>query len=430
MSSPNTAIRNIFKRLLANHALDTIRLQAEAGAPALPEGGINTHIHLPPNFCAFDNVAQAAQQAVDQKIRVAGISNYYDFGVYSEFARLTAPAGIFPLFGVEIIALIQGLVEAGIKVNDPGNPGKIYVCGKGITRFETFSAEAGRLMSGIRSSDSLRAEAIVARLAAIFEQHGLRTGLTPQVIKDRVVTRHGCPPASVHLQERHIAMAFQEAVFALVPPDRRAEILGRVFGAASKAAPDGAVKVQDEIRTYLMKAGKPAYVEETFPTFESARRLILELGGIPCYPVLADGATPICGYETPVDDLVASIRAAGLHAAEFIPLRNSPETLSAYVLAMRKAGIIVTAGTEHNTLDRVPLAPTCRGGVPIPADVQAIFREGACVVAAHQFLAWHNLAGYVDANGILHPGYRDAESRIAAFRKLGAAVIAFWSHNA
>ena len=28
------------------------------------------------------------------------------------------------------------LRDAGIKVNDPGNPGKTYLCGKGITRFD------------------------------------------------------------------------------------------------------------------------------------------------------------------------------------------------------------------------------------------------------------------------------------------------------
>jgi hypothetical protein len=28
------------------------------------------------------------------------------------------------------------LCEAGVRVNDPGNPGKTYLCGKGITRFD------------------------------------------------------------------------------------------------------------------------------------------------------------------------------------------------------------------------------------------------------------------------------------------------------
>lgn len=425
--SSQSVIREIFKPLLTWEALAALRRQANAnGAPAL-DGAVNTHMHLPPNFCAFENVAEAARLAVEQKLRVAGMSNYYDFTVYAELARAIAPARIFPIFGVEIIALVKELVEAGIKINDPGNPGKMYVCGKGITRFEFLPPEGAELMNRIRSTDSRRSDAVVARLAEVFERSGIRTGLTPAAIKGRIVARHGCPPASVYLQERHIAMAFQQALFAQVTADARPAALARLFGMPSKADPESAVQVQDEIRSHLMKAGKPAYVAETFLPFETARRLILVLGGIPCYPVLADGANPVCGYETPVESLIESMRGLGLHAAEFIPLRNSPETLAAYVRALRGAGIVVTAGTEHNTLDRVPLAPTCRRGVPIPDDIQAIFREGACVLAAHQFLSWHDLDGYVDAEGNLNKTYEDAESRISAFARLGATVISCWS---
>ncbi len=425
--SSQSFIRELFRPLLTWEALATIRKQA--GSPDAPvlDGAVNTHIHLPPNFCAFENVTDAVRLAVDQKLRVVGMSNYYDFSVYSEFTRGIAPARIFPIFGIEIITLVKELVEAGIKINDPGNPGKMYVCGKGITRFEFLPPEAADLMNRIRTTDSQRSDAVVARLADVFERNGVRTGLTPGAIKGRIVAKHGCPPASVYLQERHIAMAFQEVLFAQVPEGQRPEVLARLFGTPSKAAPDAAVKIQDEIRSHLMKAGKPAYVEETFLPFEVARRLVLALGGIPCYPVLADGANPVCGYEASVESLIASLRSLGLHAAEFIPLRNSPETLATYVRSIRKAGIVVTAGTEHNTLDRVPLAPTCRGGAPIPDDVQAIFREGACVLAAHQFRSWHDLDGYVDSEGNLNSSYEDAESRIEAFSRLGAALISCWS---
>ena len=49
----------------------------------------------------------------------------------------------------------------------------------------------------------------------------------------------------------------------------------------------------------LMKAGKPAFVEERFLSFEDAHRLIRELGGIPSYPPLADSASPICATGMP-----------------------------------------------------------------------------------------------------------------------------------
>ena len=104
-------------------------------------------------------------------------------------------------------------------------------------------------------------------------------------------------------------------------------------------------------------------------------------------------------------------------------MRNTPEALGQYVRAMRAAGLVVTAGTEHNTLDLLPIEPTCLKGVPVPDDVKDLFWEGACVVAAHQFLTLHGECGFVDAQGKPNPAYPHANARIAAFRSLGAAVI-------
>jgi hypothetical protein len=55
--------------------------------------------------------------------------------------------------------------------------------------------------------------------------------------------------------------------------------------------------------------------------------------------------------------------------------------------------------------------------------VKEIFWEGACVVAAHQFLTLHGECGFVDAQGKPNPDYPDANARIAAFKSLGEAVI-------
>src|SRR5262245_5073633 len=112
-----------------------IRSLAERGyGPTVPPR-VNAHIHLPPNFSAFESVSQAVELAAKQEIGVLGVSNYYDYDVYGEFVELAGRRGMFPLFGLEIISMQDSLRDAGIKVNDPGNPGKTYLCGKGITRF-------------------------------------------------------------------------------------------------------------------------------------------------------------------------------------------------------------------------------------------------------------------------------------------------------
>ncbi len=383
----------------------------------------NAHIHLPPNFSAFDTVAQAVGLAAEQGIQVLGVSNYYDYQVYREFADEAKRHGIFPLYGLEIITLDDDLLRQGIKINDPGNPGKFYLCGKGITHFAPMDDEACDLLAVIRQSDSERMAQMTEKMASLFAAQGLETGLTASAIKGRVARRHDSPADTVYLQERHLAQAFQEVLFERTDASERSALLEKLFGTASKTDPNEGTALQGEIRSHLMKAGKAAFAEETFVGFDHAYRLILALGGIPSYPTLADGTAPICTFETPVESLIEEIQSRGIHAAEFIPIRNTPEVLGDYVRAMRRAGLVVTAGTEHNTLDLVPIEPTCLNGAPIPEDVRAIFEEGACVVAAHQYLVLSGKPGFVDASGIPNGDYSTAEERITAFAKLGAELI-------
>jgi hypothetical protein len=361
--------------------------------------------------------------AAQQGVGVLGVSNYYDYSVYGSVAAEARRLGVFPLFGLEIIALIDELVKGGVKINDPGNPGKMYICGKGITRFEQMTAEAQRLLGTIRRNDTQRMAAMVQRMAAVFEKAGVKTRLDAGAIIDAIVRRHDVPRETVYLQERHVAQAFQEAMFALVPAGERVACMTQLFGAAPKAGAEDAVKVQNEIRSHLMKAGKPGFVEEAFVNFDQAYRLILELGGVPCYPVLVDGTSPICPFEEPVEKLIEQLKRRQIRMAEFIPIRNAPEVLSRYVKAVRGAGLVVLGGTEHNTLDLLPMEPTCVKGVPVPEDVKEIFWEGACVVAAHQFLTLHGECGFTDSSGRPNGAYGTDEQRVAAFAKLGAAVI-------
>jgi hypothetical protein len=408
-------------RLLGTPA--EIRALADRGyGPSLPPS-VNTHIHLPPNFSAFDTVEQAMSLAAEQRIGVLGISNYYDFNVYGEFVDRAQTLGIFPLFGLEIISMQALLRDAGIRVNDPGNPGKTYLCGKGITRFDTMSPEAQRLTEVIRRSDSGRMAAMVERMQSVLSSRGLDCEVDERAVVDMIARRHGAARETVYLQERHLSQAFQEALFERVPVAERMGRLPELLGAATKLTdPRDHIGLQNELRSHLMKAGKPAFVEESFLSFAEARQLVLELGGIPSYPVLADGASPMCELESDPDQLIDELRERDIHAVEWIPVRNKQSVVADYVMKMRAAGLAVTAGTEHNTLDLIPFDPACKDG-ELPPSIREVFWEGACIVAAHQFLSLHGECGYVDADGRPNPAYSSAEKRIRSMAKIGAAVI-------
>ncbi len=95
--------------------------------------------------------------------------------------------------------------------------------------------------------------------------------------------------------------------------------------------------------------------------------------------------------------------------------------VDAYVRAFRAAGIVVTAGTEHNTLDRIPLEPFGRGGAALSEEARAAFLEGTCVIAGHQAERAAGRPGFVDADG--HIDAADRAAWIARFAAIGAAVI-------
>ena len=381
----------------------------------------NSHIHLPPNFSAFETVEQAVSLAAEQNVSVLGIGNYYDFSVYQTFAALACEKGIFPSFGTEIIALETDLQQRQTRINDPGNPGKYYICGKAITRFEPFSDRAKELNTRIRDNDTLRMRQMAEKMNQVFTEHGIQTNLDDTAIIERVVKRHGCRPEMVTLQERHLAQAFQEVFFEKVPAEQRIEKLSDIFGTEPKTEAHNAVGIQNEIRSHLMKAGKVCFVPETFVNLAEAKELIAELGGIACYPVLADGSKQRCEYETPIETLLENLKANDYSMVEFIPVRNQPDILSEYVKAIRSAGIVVVSGTEHNTLDLLPIEPTCVDGQAIPNDVQAIFLEGICVLAAHQFLCAHAQPGFVERYN--NPACGEKETLIREFKNIGIAVL-------
>ncbi|HEY6057850.1 MAG TPA: hypothetical protein VIV06_07445, partial [Candidatus Limnocylindrales bacterium] len=239
-------------------------LGADGLAPAA-----NTHVHLPPNFSAFERPRQAVDLAVEEGVLVIGSSNYFDFRTYRSFAEAAHSAGLVALFGLEIITVVDDLERAGVLVNDPSNPGRMYLCGKGMTAFDPPNQRAQRLLDEMRAGSERRMAEFVDRLRVRFTAAGVHTALTADVVIDDVAARDAVPREWVVLQERHVARAFQEAIIDLVAPMDRDSVLLELGLPAGHQA-DEPVRLQNEIRSRLMKAGRPAFVPEARISFDDA----------------------------------------------------------------------------------------------------------------------------------------------------------------
>ena len=264
----------------------------------------NTHVHLPPNFSAFDDGEDAVATAAREGARVIGSSNFHDFGVYDRFAAAARAHGVAALFGLEFISVLEEEQRRGVKkINDPANPGRAYICGKGIPAPTNPSAETRQFMDIAKTSNEARTRQMVDLIGGIFSAAGLTARGRLRIRTSWPAARAQVPEAWVVLQERHVALGFQLGLFAQVPVERRAALLGKVYGKPPAAAPDDAVATQGELRSRLMKAGCSAFVEETAIPFTEGLAFVLGLDAIPVYPTLADGVIPICGFEDPVEDL-------------------------------------------------------------------------------------------------------------------------------
>lgn len=337
---------------------------------------VNCHIHLPSNFSAFSTIGQAVEMAAREGIEILGASNYYDHRIYKEFGRQCREKGITALYGIEIVCWNEDAFQKGQRINDPGNPGKMYLCGKALRKLNNPTVRAREILDQIRQSDDQRMDQMAGLLSHESSRAGLDLYITADSVKDKVAGRAGVPARAVTLQERHLAQALQELIFEHCPESGRGDFLFRLLGTPLQSVSD-ANSVQAEIRSRLMKSGKPAFVPESFVSFDIARELILELDGIVAYPTVLDGMKPVSDFESSPETLIQNLRDLAIDWVEFIPNRNTPQALSEAVDALVAAGFKVSAGTEHNTTEMIPLTPRCSNGEPLPENCEEAFYLGA-----------------------------------------------------
>ena len=330
-----------------------------------------------------------------QGVGVLGASNYYDFGVYEPFAERSTRLGFFLCSAWRWCASRKIFVRPATGSMTPANPGKTYLCGKGITQFAPMNAAAAG-PDGHGPVDRLRPHSGHDRQA---QPHicaaGVETSVTEGSIKAAVVSRYGVPADSCTCKNATWLKGSKRRCSSPCRPGAVPGALARVLGTGPGDL--DAVSVQNAIR-YPSDEGRQAGLRRRdlcgprprLPVGPGAR------AACPATRSWPTGHNP-CASSSTGRAPGGSLRQHRVHCAELIPNRNAVPVLRAYVRALREAGIAVLAGTEHNTLDMVPMEPHCAGGAPVPEDLKDIFWEGACVIAAHQFLTANGKSGYVDA---------------------------------
>lgn len=379
---------------------------------------VNAHVHTPYSFSAFTDVPEIFTRALAENIAVLGINDFFVTDGYEAFCNQAAKSGIFPLFNVEFIGLLKNEQQQGIRINDPANPGRCYFSGKGLNYpFHAAQQTIQKLQHVIYESQD-QAKAMIEKANNWF--HTLQADITLNY--SQIKTRY----ARELVRERHVAKAIRIAVEEkYLDNDVRKAFYKILFNGKSLASnPADIPGIENEIRANLLKSGGMAFIEEkesAFMPLEQIAGMILDAGGIPCYPVLLDDKNgQYTEYEKDPAKLWKELTARQIACIELIPGRNDASHLAPFVDYFNDRDFIVLLGTEHNTPDMIPLTCDTRGKKPLDQRLKRISYEGACVVAAHQYLQAGGKTGFTGTNG--QP--RMAEKH--EFIRLGNAVIHYF----
>jgi hypothetical protein len=368
-------------------------LQESSGKrlPAFPLK-VNNHIHTPYSFSAFDSVEDAVRKAAKEQVRILGINDFYVIDGYGEFIEACGKYRVFPLLNIELIGISSKDQQAGIRVNDPKNPGRIYISGKGLDYPSSLPPLQQEKLDRIVEGSNKQVASMIELLNKWLEFQDTGIGLSV----DEIMEKH-----ALHLlRERHVARALRLKLEEIAKgEDHFKALLAQVYGGKpSDKQINDRTGIEEELRARLLKSGAPAFVpedENAFMRIEEILEIIREAGGIPTYPMLLDGAgDEITEFEHDREKLLEELNSRGFNCVELIPLRNRPEVLKHYAEFFYEQGFVVSFGTEHNTSAMGPLTVSALGGDPLDESLMNISFKGAAYQAAHQYLVAKEGKGY------------------------------------
>jgi len=372
---------------------------------------VNAHLHTPYSFSAFEQLTDALDRAADEHVKVVGINDFYSMEGYVEWRDEALKRKLFPLFNIEFISLQEEDQSKGVRVNDPNNPGRTYLSGKGLkcppNLLEPYVAE----LADVRRESDEQVKMMCGKLNDVLVSYNagfqldfdqIKKDLTKGSVRERHLAKALRIAAYNHLNNRETAIAsFFESLFG---------------GKALKSKIENHAAVENEIRGNLLKAGGAAFVPEdpnAFLPMEKVRQIILAAGGIPTYPFLADDAKGgFTDFEQDIVQTAEILKQRGIYSAEFITTRNSVEVLEKYAGYLCDNGFVVTFGSEHNTPAMEPVELFARNGEPLTGKLKQINYEGACIIAAHQELIRNGKTGYVNVSGLADVAKREEYIRL------------------
>ncbi len=382
---------------------------------------VNAHFHTPYSFSAFHKTKQVFEMAREEHVNILGINDFNTMAGYVEFHDLALEFQIFPLFNIEFMGLLKEEQKQGIRVNDPDNPGRVYLSGKALDFPVSLEGNQARKLENLKAESLEQAKKMLELSSRALSEADPDLSLDFDEVMNNLTRGM--------LRERHIARAIRLVVFEKYkdPVERKAFLSKLYNGRESTANIENASAIEGEIRGNLLKKGGVAYIKEdpkAFLDLEEILKIITDSGGIPTYPVLLDDKSGnFTDFERDRENLYLSLTSRNIYSIELIPGRNAYSQVKDFITFFHDRHFIITFGTEHNTPELIPIKVSTRGGIQPDDEMHLINFEGACILAAHQYLRAKGEEGYLERNG------KAKISEIDEYIELGNAVIEYFIQN-
>jgi len=340
----------------------------------LAKGFINLHVHTSESFSVFQSPTEAVWHAYCEDILYFGINDHYTIAGHPEFRDACAAAGIRAGFSIEAIAMDEKALKKNRRYNDPDNPGRMYLIGKGVIR--DLKRESRSHLTAMQDAIRMRNRRIVEKLNGYAGRRGILLELT--YTDAELLTPNG------NTTERHVVQAMCDRIAERYPDiEKRRVVYEHLidYPVDDKTVIDSA-EIQTLVRARLVKSGCPCYVEEDEKAFTTVENLVMmyrAYGSVPTYPLMGN---PITEEEEDLGQLVRKMLDIGLFAFDIIDYRTEVRRAGEVIDTASRYGLPVFIGTEHNTKTMLPLV----GPVAGAPDYYDYFLRSANFLLGHQLL--------------------------------------------
>ncbi len=368
---------------------------------------INLHVHTNESFSAFSSPTEAVLRAYEQEIKYFGINDHYTIAGHPEFEAACEIVGMRPVFSVEAIAMDSEALRKKRRYNDPANPGRIYIIGKGVTRDLNVHSREHDILIGMREAIRSRNEKIVSKLDSYARGKGYKLEFTYDDVAS--LTPRG------NTTERHVVQAFFEKVHELSDDlDERARVVSRLVDDQVKASDvkDGA-GMQNLLRAKLIRSGRPCFVEENSKAFTAVENLVdihRGYGAIPSYGLMGN---PVTEEEEDIEKLIMKMRMFGIYALDLFEFRTELSRARHIIDKASCLSVPVFIGTEHNTKNTLPLT----GDIGMDPELFPYLKKSADFICGHQLLSTLCGYGYLKDDGT--PRFEDFRFGIDFYSRAG-----------